>query len=170
MGKGRKATPNKILALKGGRSHTHRAPRKEISPPPEIPTCPKHLDKVAKKEWKRAVKLLAGVSVMTGLDRATLAAYCEAYSRWVNATIKVQEEGEIIYFGREFDDAGNITKQGFPKANPYVKIQKESLDQVIKIGKELAMSPSSRASLSISNQKPTKAADKNEAFRQTKYG
>jgi len=39
-----------------------------------------------------------------------------------------------------------------------------------KNGSLLAMSPSSRASLSIANTKPTKAADKNEAFRLMKHG
>jgi P27 family predicted phage terminase small subunit len=98
------------------------------------------------------------IGIMTELDRAVLAAYCISYSRWVNAVVKVREEGEVIQ-----------TAYG-PKINPYTRIEKEAEDCMRKNFSLLGMSPASRASLSIANQKPTKAADKTEKFRLLKHG
>ena len=91
MAKGRKSIPSKILELRGGTAHTHRPPR-DSEPEPEqtMPKCPKHLDKEARKEWKRTGKILENVGLMTELDMAVLAGYCDAYSQWAKATVEVQ--------------------------------------------------------------------------------
>jgi len=171
MGRGRKPKPQKVIDLMGGRAHSHRAPRDEITPPSKIPTCPAHLDTKARNEWKRVAPLLDSVGIMTELDRSTLAAYCEAYSRWVNAIVTIKKMGGEAYWkGREKDKKGNVLKVGTLTLNPYVRLQKEAEDCMRKNGSLLAMSPSSRASLSIANQKPTNAASKTEKFRSLKHG
>ena len=70
--KGRKAIPNKILALRGGSEHTHRPERKSPEPPSKIPTCPTHLDKESKREWRRVAKILDSIGILTELDRSIL--------------------------------------------------------------------------------------------------
>lgn len=156
--KGRKAIPNKIHEIRGGRAHTHRAPRKELNPPSKIPSCPSHLNKDAKKEWRRVVKILDSIGILTELDRTILAAHCEAYSRWIEAKGEVKDDGMVIE-----------TSSG-PKISPYVKIAKEAYDQMIRTGSLLCLDPSSRASMSIANQKPSEAKDKTESFRKMKHG
>lgn len=168
--KGRKATPNKILELRGGSAHSHRPERKEPDLKIKIPSCPPHLDDEAKAEWKRASRILKRIGLVTDLDRSTLAAYCEAYSRWVRATNKINEMGMIYAEGREVDEKGKVIKQGVPKANPYIKIARDAYDQMIKTATLFGMSPSARASLSIAGQTTTQAADKTELFRSLKHG
>ena len=56
-----------------------------------VPTCPAHLSPIAKAEWKRLVRQLQAVGLLTALDRAVLAGYCQAYGRWVEAERKLKE-------------------------------------------------------------------------------
>lgn len=149
--KGRKATPNRILELRGGSAHSHRPERKDPDLPMKVPSCPPHLDNEAKKEWKRVIRIFKGINLITELDRGILAAYCEAYSRWAKAISKVNEMGMVYAEGRVVDEKGNVIKAGVPKANPYIKIAREAYDQMVKTGTLFGMSPSARASLSIAN-------------------
>ena len=55
------------------------------TPPDALPRCPVHLDAVARKEWRRLAAPLWKMGVLTVADRAALAAYCQAWSRWVEA-------------------------------------------------------------------------------------
>jgi P27 family predicted phage terminase small subunit len=132
-----------------------------------MPICPKHLDDEAKREWRRAGKVLKSVGLMTELDRATLAAYCDAYSRWVQATLKVQELGAVYVKGGVYDKKTNKTIGGEPRLNPYVRIAREAFDQMIRTGTLIGMSPSSRASLKV--EKPKKKdpaeAEKERLFK-----
>lgn len=153
--KGRKATPSKLLLLKGGTAHSHRPPRaQEPQPPEKMPHCPKHLNKEARKEWRRAGKILQSIGLLTEIDRMIFAAYCEAYSRWVEATIKVQEMG-MVY--KKKDDT--------PGLNPYIRIAREAFDQMIRAGTQIGLSPSSRATLKVERPKPRSKA---EEFRARK--
>lgn len=170
MPKGRKPIPNKILELRGGSSHSHRPERKDPDLPAKVPSCPPHLDDDAKREWGRVVNVLKKIGLVTELDRGILAAYCEAYSRWVQATIKIREMGMIFVEGRQVDKEGKVIKPGIPKANPYIKIARDAYDQMVKTGSLFGMSPSSRASLSIQNQAASQATDKTELFRLMKHG
>lgn len=156
--KGRKRIPSKIIELRGGASHTHRKAKNEGQGlAPKIPSCPQHLDSVAKKEWKRVSKALFSLGMVTELDRGILAAYCEAYSRWVTAVNFLNIDGLVI-------DDGEVSR-----VNPYIKIAKEAYDQMVKTGALFGMSPSSRASLSIASQNQTQATDKTELFRSLKH-
>ena len=157
MAKGRKNMPSKLLLLKGGTAHSHRPPRdQEPKPPEKMPTCPKHLNKVARKEWRRAGKILQKIGLLTEIDRMIFAAYCEAYARWIEATVKVQETG-MVY--KKAD--------GTPGLNPYLRIAREAFDQMIKAGTQIGLSPSSRANLKVTTPKPKSNA---EEFRGRKTG
>src|SRR5204863_355048 len=50
----------------------------------------------AKAEWKRLVHQLHDMNVLCTLDRSTLAGYCQAYGRWVEAERKLQETPAIL--------------------------------------------------------------------------
>lgn len=156
MAKGRKSIPSKIIDLRGGIKHTHRPPRdKEPEPPEKMPPCPKHLDKDARKEWRRAGKILQPIGLLTEIDMMIFAAYCEAYSRWTQAVKKVSEAG-MVY--KKAD--------GSPGLNPYLRIAREAYDQMIKAGVQIGMSPSSRVNLKV--EKPKKEDDPYEAFKNGK--
>ena len=157
MGKGRKATPSKILELKGGTLHSHKKSRdNEPDPPAIMPECPGHLDAEAKAEWRRAGNILESVGLMTGLDMAVLAGYCDAYSQWAKSTLKVQEMGMVYQ-----------KPDKTPALNPYLRVARESYDRMIKAAVLLGLSPSSRVNLKV--EKPRKK-NKAELFMLSKDG
>lgn len=157
--KGRKAVPNKILELRGGSAHTHRAPRNEPNPLSQIPSCPSHLSKESKKEWRRVVKLLDSVGILTELDRSTLAEYCESYGKWINLKqelsmiIKINIDNKcelknitmrIEQYRVEYkrwhesvnkNEKGIVYKKenGEPAFSPYLRLERESADKLFKI-------------------------------------
>lgn len=57
---------------------------------------PKWLDRASKREWRRIVKLVRDLGILTEADLNTLAAYCDATVRYVEASQTVQEEGPVV--------------------------------------------------------------------------
>ena len=53
----------------------------EFNPEVESPGCPRHLWTEAKKEWRRIAPELLRYGLISKLDRAGLALYCQAWAR-----------------------------------------------------------------------------------------
>ena len=51
--------------------------------------CPEHLSPAAQAEWRRLAQSLQQDGLLTQVDRAALAAYCQSYGRWVEAEQKL---------------------------------------------------------------------------------
>ena len=156
-GKGRKPIPSKIIELRGGVKHTHKKPRdQEPKPPEKMPDCPDHLDKTAKAEWRRAGKIMMSIGLMTELDMAVLAGYCDAYSQWGQATAKIHETGMVYQ-----------KPDKTPALNPYLRVAREAYDRMIRAAVLLGLSPSSRVGLKVEKPKPQSKAQK---FMERKNG
>ena len=82
--RGRKPTPTAIKELEGnpGKRKINEA---EPKPEKKAPPCPKWLEPEAKKEWRRLSKQLEQIGVLTEVDQAAFASYCQAYARWKEA-------------------------------------------------------------------------------------
>ena len=92
---GQNKKPRRLHALQG----TGRASRQgkgHPQPTPGRPTCPAWLTSEARKEWKRVAPELRRLGLLTTLDRAALAAYCQAYSRWLQANSVLAREGLVV--------------------------------------------------------------------------
>lgn len=151
--KGRKPIPSKIHLLQGGNKKTHRSKKArsgEPKPPSAMPKCPRHLNKAARAEWNRMVKELEPLGILTNLDKAIFAVYCEAFSTWAEATTKIQEMGMV-----------RITKNGFTEQNPYFPIANKAKEQMMKALVELGMTPSSRSRVKVP---PKEEESAEEAF------
>lgn len=164
--KGRKRIPSKIINLRGGTKHTHKKPREdepELSA--KMPTCPTHLNTIAKREWKRAGKVLNNIGLMTELDMATLAEYCESYGKWVDlkkelkvirkidndpdCTIKKMSQRCSQYKSecRRWNEAlsnnnkkgivGANPKNGLPVFSPFLAIEREAGAIMMRIEKTI---------------------------------
>ncbi|MSP83823.1 MAG: phage terminase small subunit P27 family [Alphaproteobacteria bacterium] len=81
----------------------------------------------------------AGSGLLTRDDRALLAAYCVAWSRWVEAERHVAAYGTIV----------EAPRTGLPMANPHLAIANKAMEQVTKIGSEFGLTPASRARIGI---------------------
>ena len=75
--RGRKPTPTAIKELEGnpGKRKINEA---EPKPEKKAPPCPKWLEPEAKKEWRRLSKQLEQIGVLTEVDQAAFASYCQA--------------------------------------------------------------------------------------------
>ncbi len=91
---GRPAKPPELHAIAG----TFRADRHggQVKPNPGRPTCPSWLDGAAKREWRRIVPELERLGLLTKVDRACLAGYCQAWSEFKAATELIQKEGRVV--------------------------------------------------------------------------
>ena len=93
--RGRKPTPTAIKELEG---NPGKRPlnAKEPKPVKKAPSCPKWLEPEAKKEWRRLSKQLEQLGVLTELDMASFAAYCQAYARYKEAEEFITQHGSIV--------------------------------------------------------------------------
>jgi len=125
-------TPTNLKLLRGTFRQDRVAPN-EPKPEAVIPPVPSHLSDEAKVEWGRVSQELYQLGLLSRIDRAALATYCECWSDWVKATMKVHETGEVIKTA-----AGNVIE------NPYYSIKKRAAELMHKFLTEFGMTPASR--------------------------
>src|SRR5262245_58686562 len=107
--------------------------KNEPKPAIEKPSLPQHLSAEAKKEWRRIVRELLKLGVVTKIDRAALAAYCEAWATWKCALEKLAVEEKVIK-----------APSGYPVLNPLVTIANKAAEHMHKFLVEFRMTPASR--------------------------
>jgi len=120
-------TPTPILEARG--SPVGAARRKAGEPRPRVkhPACPRWLGREAKAEWRRQVKQLDALGLSAEVDRALLAAYCDAW-------------GELVTLDALLTKAGGVKEK-----NWRILLQKgRAREQVLKLGQQFGFSPASR--------------------------
>lgn len=154
--RGPKPKPTKIKKLAGNPGkrklnlHEARIPR-------ALPDCPKHLVAEARREWKRMAQLLFDAGLLTSADRAALAAYCQAYGRWVKAEQELTKHGSVT-----------LTIHGTLKQSPYVVVARDAMEELRKFAVEFGMTPSSRSKVTAAETDQMSLADL--LFQKTKAG
>ncbi|MEN3976901.1 phage terminase small subunit P27 family [Emcibacter sp. SYSU 3D8] len=91
----------------------------------------------ARAEWRRMAKHLYGLGLLTDIDRAALAGYCQAYGRWVEAEEAIAKHGIVVR-----------SPSGFPMSSPFLAIANKALEQIHRFGIEFGMTPASRSRVS----------------------
>ena len=131
--RGRKPTPTAIKELEG---NPGKRPMNSAEPKPEkkAPPCPKWLEPEAKKEWRRLSKQLEQIGVLTEVDQAAFASYCQAYARWKEAEEFITQHGTIVK-----------TPSGYWQQVPQVSIAQTYLKIMNKIAEQFGLTPSSRS-------------------------
>ncbi len=150
MAKGRKPTPSYLKLVKGnpGRRRLNAAePKPELA----LPTVPPHLSDEAKVEWGRLANELYSLGLLTRIDRAGLAAYCQVYSDWVEAEAMIRKTGTVIKSPikttvHRKKDGSEVTEStgGYPMQSPFLAIRNKCLELMHKYLVEFGMTPSSR--------------------------
>ena len=133
MKSGPPPTPTRLKLLRGNPSK-RPLNNKEPKPRITIPSCPKHLNQEARKEWRRITRELAALGLISNLDRAALAAYCDAYARWVEASENVRQFGLILK-----------SPSGYPIQSPYLAILNKAIEQMRVFLVEFGMTAASRS-------------------------
>ena len=149
--RGRKPKPTTLKILNGNPGRRPLNAREPLAPA-EVPDCPDFLDEEAKAEWFRMAKILLDMGLLTRADRAALAAYCTAYSRWVTAERQVQRLGTIV----------KSPEKNFPMKSPYLTVADQALETMRKFMVEFGLTPSSRSRIRVPEN--SRAGDEFDAF------
>jgi len=106
--------------------------------------APSHLSREAKREWRRIVPRLVAMGLLSSIDIATLAAYCQAYGRWVQAekTIAKMAEQNTATYALMLRAAS-----GTAVTNPLVGVANKAKADMVRYAVEFGMTPSSRVRL-----------------------
>jgi P27 family predicted phage terminase small subunit len=131
--RGRKPRPT-ALKLIDGNPGKRPLNAREPKPAHAVPTCPAHLNPTAKAEWKRLARQMHVLGIISQLDRAALAAYCQAYGRWVEAERKLKETPALIKL-----------PSGYIQPSPWLGIANKQLEIMHKFMTDLGLSPASRS-------------------------
>ena len=133
MGVGRKPKPTAIKKLTG---NPGRRPfsKNEAHPDIAIPEAPDFLNDEGKLEWARITEELATAGLITRMDMAAIAAYCQSYGRWSHAEKQLQKAGSYIY----------KTPAGAWQTLPFLWVANKEREFLHKFLVEFGMTPSSR--------------------------
>lgn len=118
-----------------------------VNPEVAIPDPPRHLNKEARKEWKRVSAELYSLGLISRLDRAALTLYCQAWGQLVmleeSLNRKVQQRvdanedpSRALYF---------VTDKGYEGQTVLVQMINTLRSQVSTFLKAFGMDPSSRS-------------------------
>jgi P27 family predicted phage terminase small subunit len=131
--RGRRPKPTRLKLLTG---NPGKRPLNadEPQPDPAIPDCPPELGPVARREWDRLVGELAALRLLTHLDRAALAAYCNAYALWADALDGIHKHGAMVK-----------SPSGYPIQSPYIAIANRQAEIMLRIASEFGFTPASRS-------------------------
>ena len=141
MTAGRKPKPTH-LKLVTGNPGKRALPKAEAKVPPALPSPPPHLSDEAKAEWGRVAAELFQIGLLSGVDRAALAAYCQAYARWVQA------ERAIAEMAKRDQLTGGLmikTTNGNAIQNPLVGTANKAAADMVRYAAEFGMTPSARS-------------------------
>ncbi len=136
--RGPKPLPKNVHVLNGNRSKLALNQLLDgVHPVVEIPEAPAHLSVIAKTEWVRITAELEPLGLITKLDMAALAVYCQAYGRYVHAEEKLAALGDEGLIGK--------TPSGYQQIGVWLQISNRAVEQMHKFLAEFGLSPSARS-------------------------
>lgn len=157
--RGRKPTPTHLKLVKGNPGK-RALPVDEPMPELKIPQVPADLCDDAKLEWGRVSIELDALGLLSGLDRSALAAYCQAYGRWISA-----ERALRALAGDKATCGGLLaqTTNGNLIQNPLIGIANKAASDMVRYASEFAMTPSARSRVQV-DAKNTRTPDPLEKY------
>lgn len=131
--------PTALRVLEGNPS---RRPLNAREPKPRAgePEMPRHLDREARREWKRLVPILLGMRVLTEGDGIALANLCSSYS------LLIQAQNLMLKAAREGKSGLLIkTPNGFPVQSPVLAVINAQMEKVGRLLREFGLTPAARS-------------------------
>ncbi|APM39939.1 phage terminase small subunit P27 family [Clostridium kluyveri] len=135
--RGRKPKPTALKVLEG---NPGKRPLNVNEPKPEkkAPKCPTWLEPEAKKEWRRMSRSLEAIGILTKVDAASFAGYCQSYARWKEAEEFLTKHGTIFK-----------TPSGYIQQVPQVSIAQTYLKIMKDFCSEFGLTPASRTRINV---------------------
>lgn len=104
-----------------------------------IPLFIRH-DEVAVEEFLRIVDELKKVNLVTNVDSTMLGIYADCYSKYVESTMAMANEPLVIDYTNKGGETNSVV-------NPYIKIQNQYIQMIMKISEKYGLDPSSRSKI-----------------------
>ena len=139
--RGRKPKPTALKELEGNPGK-RQLNVNEPKPLAKAPSCPKWLDPEAKKEWRRLSKKMEQIGILTEIDMAAFAGYCQAYARWKAAEEFISKHGAIVK-----------TPSGYWQQVPQVSIAQQYMKAMQKFAEQFGLTPAARSRIVADNTK-----------------
>lgn len=154
--RGPKPQSNVVKLLRGNPGRRTLDLSDGVQPEVAVPSIPAHLSKEARKEWKRITVELESLGLISRLDRAALAIYCQTWARLVQAETELEkrraaaeEKGE-----NEFDAVFiQTTPTGFQRESMLIRLVGKLQQDCDRYLASFGMSPSSRGKVKASDNR-----------------
>lgn len=154
--RGPKPQSNVIKLLRGNPGRRAIDLSDGVQPEVAVPDYPRHLSKEARKEWRRVTVELEDLGLISRLDRAALAIYCQTWGRLVMAEQALEarraaaaEKGED-----EFDAMFvQTTPTGFERESVMIRTITRLQQECDRYLASFGMSPSSRSRVKPSDNR-----------------
>ena len=139
MPRGVKPQPTHLKIVKG---NPGRRPLNTQEPKPQnqldLANPPAFLAPDAVAEWNARGKELTACGILTSIDHAVFAIYCQTYARWLEAERALQASGTLTVKLRRGGAHGETI-------NPLLKIAEKAAIDLIRAAGEFGMTPSTRS-------------------------
>lgn len=142
--RGRKPKPAHLRVIQG--NPRDKPIRQEPQPTRELPEPPVFLTADAKEEWRRVSTELFNLGLLTRADVQPLAAYCQAFGRWIAAerAIARMAEKDALTSGLMIK-----TTNGNAIQNPLVGTANKAAADMVRYAAEFGLTPAARARLAV---------------------
>jgi P27 family predicted phage terminase small subunit len=106
------------------------------------PDIPPHLDREARREWRRLVPILLSMRVLTVADGVVLGNLCQAYSILTQAHKAMQQ-------ATTGGGSGLLMKtpSGYVQQSPLLSVINQQVEVINRISREFGLTPSARTRL-----------------------
>lgn len=125
------------------------------TPKKYILKAPMWLSKRARKEYRRLIESMAEMDMLGDLDANNLAAYCNAWDKYLQAEEEIKEKGLLI-------ESPKNPKSPY-QANPAIQIQIKHAKEMREFGRQCGLSIDSRLKFAAAKL-PEIEADITEEF------
>ncbi len=163
MGK-RGPLPLPTWLLEGHGSWRAKINRSEPMPSSQRPSCPRWLDRDARRMWYKLTNFMAACRHLTLLDGPLLSRYCQAWSYWKRAEEFLQRHGET-YPVKGAPGQGPLLLPW-----PHVAHALRLSSELSRIEKQLGLHPGFRCQLRVRARPDTQYAHPTEFERWTEGG
>jgi P27 family predicted phage terminase small subunit len=83
------------------------------------------------------------LGLLTEIDRAALAAYCQCWARWVQAEEAMRDpEHKMV----------TLTDSGYPVVTPWINVANTAMKQMLRYLTEFGMTPASRSKVTAASE------------------
>jgi len=137
---GPKPIPTEIKRKTGNPGHRKLNDREPIAPNGVI-ACPQYLTGPARSEWFRLRPVLEKMGTLKPVDRNILAAYCQAFGRFVEAEKVLKEKGPLYR-----------TKSDNVITSPMLWVSNRAVEQMLKLGAELGIGAATRSRVQVERE------------------